>query len=89
MYPFFWCLKALPREINWSCDIGAPVEGMCSGSLRSSRVDAESSLRALAMIGVVVSRTISSQSYINQVIKYSSEQNLHDVDVLMVVADVM
>lgn len=54
VYPFL----CLPSVINWSCDIGAPVGGMCSGRLRSSRVDAESSLRALAMSGVVVSRTI-------------------------------
>lgn len=58
MYPFFCPVNALLKEINWSCDIGAPVEGVVSGSLRSSRVDGESSLRALAMSGVVVRRTI-------------------------------
>lgn len=58
VYPFFCLVPALLKEINWSCDMGAPVEGMDSGSLRSSRVDGESSLRALAMSGVVVRRTI-------------------------------
>lgn len=58
VYPFFCLVKALLKEINWSCDIGAPGEGTGSGSLRSSREDGESSLRALAMSGVVVRRTI-------------------------------
>ena len=58
MYPFFCLVTALLKEINWSCDMGAPVEGIGSGSLRSSRVDGESSLRAFAMSGVVVRRTI-------------------------------
>lgn len=62
MYPFFCLVQALPKVINCSCDIGAPVEGMCSGSLRSLRLDGESSPRALAMSGVVVRRTISAFS---------------------------
>jgi hypothetical protein len=58
VYSFFCLVTALLKEIKWSCDMGAPVEGMGSGSLRSSRVDGESSLRALAMSGVVVRKTI-------------------------------
>lgn len=63
--------KALPSEINCSCEIGAPISGVVSGKSNLFRADGERLCRAVNMVDVVTSRTIFNLRCENQSIDSS------------------